>query len=282
MNTMRTILVPFNNTQPTATAVDAARLLAEPAGAYIEGAYCRQVLPVIAGEGITLPGDYLAEFEEEGKQQADAARAAFEVLLAERHIPLGTLDGLGIRAGWTEMIGTGPEGIGEYARTFSVSVLARSLSDGGQDWKSTAETLLFESGRPLLLVSTQLPEVLGRRVLVAWNGSTETARALTAAMPLLAGSEAVLVVTVAGGTVSGPDAEQICAHLCASGIPAQFKTMEAAATTVGQVILSEAAAFDADLIVKGAFTHSRLRQLIFGGATSEIFNHALCPVLMCH
>ena len=58
---LRTILVPFNNAQPTAPAVKAAKKLAEAEGAYIEGAYCRQVLPIIAGEGITLPGDYLAE-----------------------------------------------------------------------------------------------------------------------------------------------------------------------------------------------------------------------------
>jgi len=52
--------------------------------------------------------------------------------------------------------------------------------------------------------------------------------------------------------------------------------------TVGQVIVSEAKDFDADLIIKGAFTRSRLRQLIFGGPTSEIFNHATCPVILCH
>ena len=84
---LRTILVPFNNTQPNAAAVDAAKRVAETEGAYIEGAYSRQVLPIIAGEGITLPGDYLAAFEEEGRQQATLAREAFESLIAERGIP---------------------------------------------------------------------------------------------------------------------------------------------------------------------------------------------------
>ena len=57
---------------------------------------------------------------------------------------------------------------------------------------------------------------------------------------------------------------------------------EIAGSTVGQVIVSEAKDFDADLIIKGAFTRSRLRQLVFGGPTSEIFNHATCPVILCH
>lgn len=279
---LRTILVPFNNTQPNTAAIDAAKRIAEAEGAYIEGAYSRQVLPIIAGEGITLPGDYLAAFEEEGRQQAALAREAFESLIADRGIPLSSLEGEGLRAGWTEMMGTGPEGLGEYARAFGISVLHRELSGGDMDWKSTAEALLFESGRPLLLVSDDIPETIGKRILVAWNGSTETARALSAARPLLARSEVVQVLSVDGGMVSGPDVDLIARHLRASGFHVQSKKADSGGTTVGQVIVSEAEAFGADLIVKGAFTHSRLRQLVFGGATSEIFNYAACPVILCH
>ena len=180
------------------------------------------------------------------------------------------------------MMGTGPEGLGEYARAFGISVLHRDLASGDMDWKSTAEALLFESGRPLLLVSDQIPQTIGRRILVAWNGSTETARALSAARPLLARSEAIQVLSVEGGMVSGPDVELITAHLRASGFKVQSKMAESAGSTVGQVIVSEAKDFDADLIIKGAFTRSRLRQLVFGGPTSEIFNHATCPVILCH
>jgi len=98
----------------------------------------------------------------------------------------------------------------------------------------------------------------------------------------LATCEAVQVLAVEGGLVSGPDVELITAHLRASGFKAQAKTRDSSGTTVGQVIVSEAQDFEADLIVKGAFTHSRLRQLVFGGPTSHIFNHATCPVIMCH
>ena len=90
------------------------------------------------------------------------------------------------------------------------------------------------------------------------------------------------MLSVAGGMVSGPDVELITSHLRASGFKAQSKMAESAGSTVGQVIVSEAKDFDADLIIKGAFTRSRLRQLVFGGPTSEIFNHATCPVILCH
>ena len=89
---LRTILVPFNNTQPTAPAIDAAKKLAAENGAYIEGAFCRQVLPIIAGEGITLPGDYLAEFEEEGRQQASLAHQKFNELVKSHDIPVSDID----------------------------------------------------------------------------------------------------------------------------------------------------------------------------------------------
>ncbi|XXK27405.1 universal stress protein [Arenicellales bacterium nBUS_45] len=279
---LRTILVPFNNTQPTAPAIDAAKKLAAENGAYIEGAFCRQVLPIIAGEGITLPGDYLAEFEEEGRQQASLAHRKFNELVKSHDIPVSDIDGEGLRAGWTEMIGTGPEGIGEYARAFGISVLHRDLESANVDWKSTAEALLFESGRPLLLVSNDVPETIGKRILVAWNGSTETARALSAARPLLGACEALRVLSVEGGMTSGPDVDLITSHLRASGFKAEAVKRDASGSTVGQTIVAEAEAFKADLIIKGAFTHSRLRQLVFGGPTSEIFNHAKCPVILCH
>ena len=73
MSEYKTILLPFNNLQPAAVIVDAAQKIAARYGSYIEGAYYRQLMPIIAGEGITLPGDYLAEFEEEGRVQAERA-----------------------------------------------------------------------------------------------------------------------------------------------------------------------------------------------------------------
>ena len=210
MTLNKTILLPFNNTQPTVAALDAARLLVGNDG-YIEGAFCRQVLPIIAGEGITLPGDYLAEFEEEGRQQAEAARETFRSLLAERSIQEGNITGSGLRAGWTEMVGSGPEGIGEYARLFDLSVISRVVGDPAVDWKTTAEAVLFDSGRPLLIVSNEIPAQIGSRIVVAWNASTETSRTLTAGAALLQTSQEVLVLTVKGATVAGPEGDRLAA-----------------------------------------------------------------------
>jgi len=275
------ILLPFNNTQPTATVLDAARQMAGTHG-YVEGAFCRQVLPIIAGEGITLPGDYLAEFEEEGRQQAEAARLKYLELLEARDIPFGGLDVSGFRAGWTEMVGSGPEGVGEYARLFDLVILGRSVEDSAVDWKTAAEAVMFDSGRPLLIVSDEIPATIGRKILLAWNGSTETARTLTGAMSILTDIDEVLVVTVEGAIVSGPAGEDVCRHLNASGISSTAQTIDRGTSSVAQAVLEAADKFSADLIIKGAFTHSRLRQLIFGGPTSELLSASTLPILLSH
>ena len=276
-----TILLPFNNTQPTATVLDAARQMVGSQG-YVEGAFCRQVLPIIAGEGITLPGDYLAEFEEEGRQQAEAARLKYLELLEARDIPFGGLDVSGFCAGWTEMVGSGPEGVGEYARLFDLVILGRSVENSAVDWKTAAEAVMFDSGRPLLIVSDEIPATIGRKILLAWNGSTETARTLTGAMSILTDIDEVLVVTVEGAIVSGPAGEDVCRHLNASGISSTARTIDRGTSSVGQALLEAADQFSADLIIKGAFTHSRLRQLIFGGPTSELLSASTLPILLSH
>ena len=275
------ILLPFNNVQPAAVVLQAASKIAGSQG-YIEGAFCRQVLPIIAGEGITLPGDYLAEFEEEGRQQAEAARLKFLELLESNKIPLGDIDASGFRADWTEMAGSGPEAIGEYARLFDLVIVGRSIGGSVVDWRTAAEAVMFDSGRPLLIVSDEIPATIGQRIVLAWNGSTETARTLTGAMSILTDIEEVLVVTVKGDGVSGPTGEDICRHLKASGISSEVRSVDAGSNRTAQAFLEAADQFSADLIIKGAFTHSRLRQLIFGGPTSELITTCPLPILLSH
>ena len=284
MTMIKSILLPFNNVLPTAVAINAAKTLGRHFESYIEVAFCRQLLPVIAGEGITLPGDYLAEFEEEGRRQSEEARDVFFQLIGEADIPEADLEEatVGLRAGWTEMVGTGTGGVAEYARLFDLSIVARPDDEVAVEWKSTIEALLFESGRPILLVGDEVPSVVGDRVVVAWNGSVEAARSVAMSEALLLNSSELVVVTVAGATVPGPSAKQLVAQMCARNIPARAETIERGEATVGGAFLDYVEDFDADLLIKSAFTQSRFRQWVFGGATKEIIATASIPVFMCH
>ena len=120
-------------------------------------------------------------------------------------------------------------------------------------------------------------------MLIAWNGSTEQTRAIAFAMPLLQQAERVKVLTIPGGAgVPGPSGEQLTRSLQRNGIPATPLTVELDGRSTGETILATAASHDCDLLIKGAYTQSRLRELIFGGATRHILANATLPVFMAH
>jgi nucleotide-binding universal stress UspA family protein len=118
--------------------------------------------------------------------------------------------------------------------------------------------------------------------LVAWNSSTEQARTMADAMPFLRLAERVTIVTVEGSSVAGPSAVQMTRSLAMNGIAAEPITLKPGKRPAGEVLLGTADELGCDLIVKGAYTQSRLRQMIFGGTTRHILANARLPVLMAH
>jgi len=166
---------------------------------------------------------------------------------------------------------------------FDAIVLARP----GDEWQSpsmvTLESALFESGRPVLIAPPSSPLSLATNVLIAWNCSTEQARTMADAMPLLRLAERITICTVEGATVAGPSGEQMARSLKLNGINAEPITLKPAGKRIaGETLLAKAGELGCDLIIKGAYTQSRLRQMIFGGTTRHILANAKLPVLMAH
>jgi nucleotide-binding universal stress UspA family protein len=144
------------------------------------------------------------------------------------------------------------------------------------------EAALFESGRPVLIAPATAPQVIGENVLVAWNGSTEQTRTTAFAMPLLREARQVTVLSVEGGMTPGPTGEEVAHYLRLNGVAATAVTATPGTRTTGEAILDHAKTHGCDLLVKGAYTQSRLRQMVFGGATRHILASATLPVLMAH
>jgi nucleotide-binding universal stress UspA family protein len=172
--------------------------------------------------------------------------------------------------------------VGSYGRVFDLIVLGRPGRALQDPRMAPLEAALFESGRPVLIAPPTPAKEFGRNVLVAWNGSTEQARTNAFAMPLLRGADKVTVLTVEGGMTPGPTGDEVALHLVRNGVPATAVTVAPAGRTTGEAILDHAQLRDCDLVVKGAYAQSRLRQMIFGGATRHILAHATLPVLMAH
>jgi nucleotide-binding universal stress UspA family protein len=147
---------------------------------------------------------------------------------------------------------------------------------------STLETMLFESGRPVLMAPPTPPQSLGEVITIAWNRSSETARAVAMAMPILKQAKRVVVLGVKGTPVPGPGPEELAQMLARHGIPTESRLSPDDAASAGASFLAGAAEVGSDLLIKGAFTQSRLRQMIFGGATAHVLAEATIPVLLAH
>lgn len=283
---MKTILLPFHDDDLDRAALETALLVAEHFGSYLEGLFVWQPPQIIAGagEGITLYGDYVTQIAAEGRQLAQQARRRFTGVMESRGVPLHN-SGLGDQrpcAGWYEGEGLEDRVVGDYGRVFDLLVIGRTGKPASGDWTATCEAALFESGRPVMIAPSEPPTKIGERILIAWNGSTETARTIALGLPFLRSARKVTVLTVEGETVPGPSGEQVATYLQRNDIDASNRNAQQQGRPMGQTALDEAAELGVDLLFKGAYTQSRLRQMIFGGATRHILAKAELPVLMAH
>ncbi|AXV15202.1 universal stress protein [Neorhizobium sp. SOG26] len=172
--------------------------------------------------------------------------------------------------------GFGSNSVMETAR--SVDLIVASQSDPGHaDHRADLETFLFESGRPMLLIPYKLkvPQPI-KRVLVAWNGSREAARATFDAMPFLKAAETVELLTIdppeRGRQALEPAGTQIAATLRRHGIQATLTTHTSGGEAPAAVIEKRLADNSIDLLVMGGYGHSRWWEMLFGGATRSLLD----------
>ena len=279
---MKTILVPMEPHEGMSAVLETALLLGKKRGSYIEGFPLRFGISefVAVDPAGSIP---LESYRQESQEEAAQARKLFESFMQARGVPQASGSGGGLSCGWLDDAPEGESFVGSYGRVFDITVLSRPDANTIGLHNRAIESGLFESGRPILLSPPAAPKEIGTNVMIHWNCSTEQARATAFAMPLLLQAQRVTVLTVSGGqSVPGPTAEQMLKYLQHNGIAAKPMTIGLEGRNTGEAILRAAKAEGCDLLVKGAFTQSRLRQMIFGGATSHILAHAELPVLMAH
>jgi len=279
---MKTILVPTLNTAAMKSALETAVLLAERIGAYVEG------IPLWFGAPEFVVAELATGFSMEvyrarREEETAGARKLFETFMQQHNVPATRTTADRPSYGWFDAVSPGESLVGSHGRTFDVIVMGRPDAETGGPYNRAVESALFESGRPVLLSPSLAPRQIATNIMIHWNGSTEQARANAFAMPLLRLAKRVTVLTVLGGQdVPGPSADQVRKQLRYNGIAAEPASIEVRGRSTGEAVLAAAEAEGADLLIKGAFTRNRLRQMIFGGATSHIMQHAQLPVLMAH
>lgn len=266
---MKSILVPCDESEAMASELACANLLASSLGSVVEGIALRPIhVEIVAPDpivAVTFPpadwndADFVAK-----------ARKGFEAHFA----------GSSVKFRWRGGPSIDDAGLGSLARVYDITVIGRPNTGGAGPRMTTLESALFESGQPVLVAPPVAPAKMGENIVVSWNCSTEQASATASAIPLLRKAKTVTVITIEGLTVPGPSGAQCCDWLATHGIDAREISMGNGGRKPGEVLLSEAEKLGADLIVKGAYTQSRLRQMIFGGATSHLLSHSTLPMLM--
>lgn len=229
----------------------------------------------------TVVAGVWAELLGRARQEAQAERAKVEARLKKsgRQFELRDAEALSRDLGRVAAV---------HARYADVAVLARPSDGPGADLREEIiEGVLFHSGRPALIAPPGWKgDKVGQRVVVAWDASREATRALSEAQAILDKAEKVTVLTVDAkpkmfGHGDAPGAN-IAAHLSRRGLQTEVRNVDGMGRAPALAILEEATALGADLVVMGGYAHSRLRDLVFGGATKDMLRAATVPILLAH
>lgn len=273
------IVVYVDSSEATKARVGFAVALAKEHGAHLIGiAFAPTALLPLYGADVGFAD--MSEVMASVKTQGANALRAFEAR--------AKADGVSVEAelmqGMSEEF---PHDFAHAARHVDLAILGQPR-DGdpliGQ--YALVERCLFASGRPVIIVPalTDKPSLEGT-IVAAWDGSAEAARAINDALTFLKpASRVVLVVGVMSGQDDehAPQTDDMMAHLKRHGITAEALRVKAGEGDIGRLLLSTAKSLDADLMVMGAFHHSRWREFILGGVTLTVLEEATIPLFMAH
>ncbi|MCW8885173.1 MAG: universal stress protein [Motiliproteus sp.] len=180
---------------------------------------------------------------------------------------------------WREVVGLRSEQVAERGKVADMIIIPQSKSGNPT---STFEAAIMRSGKPVMLVPRVMTEFKADRVLIAWNGSTESARAVTASLPILERASNVMIATSLKSADRKPDAKALQAYLEHYDIETTIEPFDSYHRITGEALIEHAGNLGADLMVMGAFTHRRVHEQIFGGVTRYMMANMKIPVLMMH
>jgi nucleotide-binding universal stress UspA family protein len=294
---IKRILIPIPNSLGRASEIDMGMSAAKALGAHVEALFIREPPPAIRG-GVSASAMRYAGYgseavamspahahAEEQDKQAREAREQFAQTCAAHGIPmLGPSDDPGspLAASWREAEGSYVEIVTQRAAAFDLLVAASAAVM--ESLMNIAEESLLRTRRPVLLAPSHLETRLTDVAMIAWDESPECWHAVSASIPFLKLARAVEVVSVDRHVVDRQASqEEALAYLRCHGIGATARVVAPHLRSVGDTLLAVAGESNVGLMVMGAYSHSRLREVLLGGATRHILKNAAArPVLMAH
>ena len=275
---IKDILVHVDNSRAMPGRVRAAAELAQRHGAHLTGLFVMEipVLPSYADAQIPL-------------EVFEAQRAAFASGAAAAQRTFGDITGKSdISPEWRCVEDRRIDALTLHGRYADLLVVGQA-DPGDPECVShgLADHLALASGRPVLVIPAGgVSGSIGENVVVAWNAKREAVRAISDAMPLLESAKRVSVVTINSESNdpenAGIPAADIGLHLARHGIETQTKSLYGAPAAIGELLLDAARDESADLLVMGAYGHARLREILLGGVTVHVLEHATIATLLAH
>ena len=277
---IKTILVHMTRSHDAGQLMEAACAIARKYNAHLIGMAAFSAMPPVPPLTIPYTGDVIKEMQEAAAQAELALKKAFE---AATHDAPFVSEWVRVKGLTSDLVGS----VLDQARAVDLVIAAQR----DPDWElgpvlDFPEQLALESGRPIFLVPRKGQKDLAiEKVAIAWNGTRESARAAFDALPFLDAAKEVVILTV---TDDGKPQETLtpatalAATLARHGIDTTITHLKSENAAVSQTILNETDKIGADLLVLGAYGHSRLREFVFGGVTRDLTNDSKIPLLISH
>jgi nucleotide-binding universal stress UspA family protein len=286
----KSLLVSATGNDTDAVAYATAHAVARGFGAHIDALHVRLDPAGIAttmsteGAGGTLLQGTVDSLEKDADEGEAKARSIFTAFCAREKVARASAAGNSTTtttAGFHVEIGEEPRWTAAYALTCDLAVATRGTPGDNAAARSTLEALLFETGRPLLIPGPSAPAPdFADRIAIAWKPGPQAARAVAAAMPLLARAKEITVLTIAEDESARDETARLIDYLGWHGLRVVAERIDPGAD--GPAALLTAASAKSGLLVMGGYSHTRVREWVFGGFTQSVLDHAELPVLMAH
>ncbi len=273
---MRNILLPFEYIETIPHLVDCAVSLAKKYNSSVSGVAIHQRIDSFIAQEGSIVFDSL--HHDENKEEAIKYKEKFIDHI--NTLKKSDSDLSDLKYKWLSEELENQKYLGDLSRVYNVVIISRPYQELQSASLSSIQTILFDGGRPVMLIPMNKQIDIGREVVISWNCTTESSRAVFAALPILKKANNVTILTVEKVITDGPSGEQVSELLASHGIDAKPVTISGDEKKIGDAILDFSESVDADLIVKGAYTQSRLREIIFGGATRHLMLHSEIPIYL--
>ena len=279
---IKNILVHIPTERPMRPVIDGSVSLAKDFSAHVDaiaiGYISTSAAYVVNGSAAAAVAAVFEMEQERAAERASAALAVFETEARNAGISYATRS-------IADMPGEAATSIGITARLYDLAVVAQPVAERQTSDNIISTEILIQAGAPVLFIPHIFRGVFkAKRIGICWDGSRLAARALRDAKPFLAQADTLIAISINGADSVPPEAsaQELSRHLARAGLQIKSIDPPASRSDIQPSILSRAADENIDMLVMGAYGHSRLREGILGGVTREMLRTMTVPTLMSH